>query len=139
MYRAENYKKWLEEEVIYIISSTQKDVFLQMETDRERELFIQAFWKHRDPTSGTHENEFKNEHYRRINYANYTFGRSVPKPGWKTDRGRIYIIIGEPRDIERFTGEVQIHNSEVWFYQGLGKYGLPNQPEIQRKIKEIKK
>ena len=120
-----NYKKWLEEEVIYIISSTEKDVFLQMETDREREMFIQAFWKQRDPTPGTPENEFKNEHYRRIDYANYTFGRSVPKPGWKTDRGRIYIILGEPRDIERFTGEVQIHNSEVWFYQGLAKYGLP--------------
>jgi len=120
-----NYKKWLEEEVIYIISSTEKDVFLQMETDRERELFIKAFWKHRDPTSGTPENEFKNEHSRRINYANYTFGRSVPKPGWKTDRGRIYIILGEPRDIERFTGEVQIHNSEIWFYQGLAKYSLP--------------
>lgn len=121
----EKYKKWLDEDVVYIISSPEKDVFLQLETDRERELFIEAFWKQRDPTPATPENEFKNEHYRRINYANYTFGRGVPKPGWRTDRGRIYIILGEPQDIERFTGEAQIYNSEIWFYQGLSKYGLP--------------
>ncbi|TEU06037.1 MAG: GWxTD domain-containing protein, partial [Candidatus Aminicenantes bacterium] len=117
--------KWLKEEVVYIITRTEKDVFLQLETDRERELFIEAFWKHRDPTQGTPENEFKKEHSRRINYANYNLGRGVPKPGWKTDRGRIYIILGEPRDIERIVGESQIYNAEIWFYQGLTKYGLP--------------
>lgn len=117
--------KWLKEEVVYIITPTEKDVFLQLETDRERELFIEAFWKHRDPTQGTPENESKKEHSRRINYANYNLGRGVPKPGWKTDRGRIYIILGEPRDIERIVGESQIHNAEIWFYQGLTKYGLP--------------
>jgi len=117
--------KWLKEEVVYIITPTEKDVFLQLETDRERELFIEAFWKHRDPTQGTPENEFKKEHSRRINYANYNLGRGVPKPGWKTDRGRIYIILGEPRDIERIVGETEIYNTEIWFYQGLTKYGLP--------------
>jgi len=117
--------KWLKEEVVYIITQTEKDVFLQLETDRERELFIEAFWKHRDPTQGTPENEFKKEHSRRINYANYNLGRGVPKPGWKTDRGRIYIILGEPRDIERIVGETEIYNAEIWFYQGLAKYGLP--------------
>lgn len=117
--------KWLKEEVVYIITPTEKDVFLQLETDRERELFIEAFWKHRDPTQGTPGNEFKKEHSRRINYANYNLGRGVPKPGWKTDRGRIYIILGEPRDIERIVGESQIYNAEIWFYQGLTKYGLP--------------
>jgi len=121
----EKYKKWLEEEVIYIISSTEKDVFLHLETDRERELFIEAFWKQRDPTPGTPENEFKNEHYRRINYVNHTFGRGVPKPGWRTDRGRIHIILGEPQDIERIAGETQVYNSEIWFCQGLSKFGLP--------------
>ncbi len=121
----ERYRKWLEEEVVYIISKTERDVFLQLETDRERDLFIEAFWKHRDPTPGTPENEFKTEHYRRINYANFNFGRGVPKPGWKTDRGKIYIILGEPRDIERYTGESEIYNTEVWFYQGLTQYGLP--------------
>jgi len=121
----QKFREWLEEEVVYIISSIEKSVFLQLETDRERELFIEAFWKHRDPTQGTPLNEFKEEHYRRIDYANYHFGRGLPKPGWKTDRGRIYIILGEPGDIERFTGETQITNTEIWFYQGLTKFGLP--------------
>jgi len=119
------FKKWLEEEVPYIITSIEREVFLQLKTDRERELFIEAFWKQRDPTPGTPENEFKEEHYRRINYANYHFGRGVPKPGWKTDRGRIYIILGEPRDIQRYIAESEIYNSEAWFYQGLSQYGLP--------------
>jgi len=83
----------------------------------EEEVFIKAFWKQRDPTPGTPENEFKEEHYRRINYANYHFGRGVPKPGWQTDRGRIYIILGEPRDIQSYTGNSEIFNAEVWFYQ----------------------
>lgn len=119
------FKKWLEEEVVFITTSLEKDVFLQLGTDKERKLFIEAFWKQRDPTQGTPTNEFKEEHYQRIQHANYTFGRSAPIPGWKTDRGRFYILLGEPRDIERFSGEAQIYNSEIWFYQGLSKYGLP--------------
>lgn len=120
-----NFKRWLEEEVIYIISGMEREVFLQLQTDRERESFIEAFWNHKDPTPGTPKNEFKEEHYRRINYANRYFGRGVPIPGWKTDRGRIYILLGEALDIERFIGETQIYNTEIWFYQGLTKYGLP--------------
>lgn len=119
------FKKWLEEDVAYIITPLEREILLQLKTDRERELFIEAFWKHRDPTPGTPENEFKKEHYRRLNYANYHFGRGVPKPGWKTDRGRVYIILGEPRDIQRFIDESGIYNTEVWFYQGLTQYGLP--------------
>lgn len=119
------FKKWLEQEVGYIITPPEKEVFLQLQTDRERDFFLEAFWKHRDPTSGTPENEFKEEHYRRINYANHQFGRAVPWPGWKTDRGRIYIILGEPRGVDRHTGDSEIFNTEVWFYQGLTQYGLP--------------
>jgi GWxTD domain-containing protein len=121
----EKYKKWIEEEVVYIITPSEKDVFLQLETDRERDLFIEAFWKHRDQILGTPENEYKNEHYRRINHANFTFGRTVAKPGWRTDQGRVYIILGEPRQVERFVGEIEIYNSEIWSYSGLAKYGLP--------------
>jgi len=119
------YKKWLDEEVVYIISPVEKEVFLKLKTDRERDLFIEAFWKHRDPTPGTPENEFKTEHYRRINYVNHFFGRGTPKAGWKTDRGRIYIILGEPNDIQRFEGKSQTYPAEVWFYQGKTKLGLP--------------
>lgn len=119
------YQKWLDEEVCYIIRPLERDVFLKLQTDRERNLFIEAFWKQRDPTPRTPENEFKTEHYRRINYANRTFSRSVPLPGWKTDRGRIYIILGEPRDIQRYDDLGNINPAEVWFYQDKAQLGLP--------------
>jgi len=120
-----SYKKWLEEEVVYIIAPIEKEVFLKLKTDRERDLFIEAFWKHRDTNPATSENEFRQEHYRRINYVNHFFGRRTPKPGWRTDRGRIYIILGEPNDIQRFEGKTQVYPSEIWFYQGKTNLGLP--------------
>jgi GWxTD domain-containing protein len=119
------YKKWLEEEVVYIISPLEKQVFEKLQTDRERDLFIEAFWRQRDPTPGTTENEFKTEHYRRINYANYYLGRQSPIPGWKTDRGRIYIILGEPNDIQHFESGQETYPAEIWFYQNKAEYGLP--------------
>ena len=121
----ENYKKWLEEEVGYIIAPIEREVFLKLKTDRERDLFIEAFWKQRDPTPGTPENEFKTEHYRRIDHANRYLGRDAPRPGWRTDRGRIYIILGEARDIQRFEGQSSTYDAEVWFYQGKTDIGLP--------------
>ncbi|MBU4202542.1 MAG: GWxTD domain-containing protein [Acidobacteria bacterium] len=119
------HKAWLEEEVIYIISPVEREVFLQLNSDRERDMFIQAFWKQRDPTPGTPENEFRKEHSDRISHANRRFGRGTPKPGWKTDRGRMYIILGEPNDIQRFEGKTQVYPTEVWFYQGKSDVGLP--------------
>jgi len=119
------YKKWLEEEVVYVISPLEKQVFEKLQTDRERDLFIQAFWKQRDPTPGTEENEFRTEHYRRINHANYYLGRQSTLPGWKTDRGRIYIILGEPNDIQRFESGQETYPAEVWFYQNKAEVGLP--------------
>ncbi len=121
----EKYRKWLEE-VVYIITPKEKEVFLQLQNDREREIFINAFWKARDPDPNTPENEFKDEHYRRIAYANHYFGRLSPTPGWKTDRGRIYIILGEPNQKEVYENLPDVYPVEIWFYQGLGKYGLPN-------------
>ena len=121
----ESYKKWLEEEVVYIIGPMEREVFLKLQTDRERDLFIEAFWKQRDPTPGTPENEFKTEHFRRLAHANRYLGRDAPRPGWRTDRGRIYIILGEPRDTQKFEGKSSVYDSEVWFYQGLAEIGLP--------------
>ena len=74
------YRKWLEEEVVYIITPKERGVFLQLDTDRDREVFIAAFWRQRDPTPGTDKNEFRVEHYRRIAYANNWFGRDSPAP-----------------------------------------------------------
>lgn len=121
----ERFANWLEEEVVYIIAPLEEEVFLQLQSDRERDLFIQAFWAQRDPSKGDNENEFRKEHNRRINYANQYFGRATPKAGWKTARGRMYIILGEPNDRIRFEGKNQVYNTEVWFYQGLSKVGLP--------------
>jgi len=92
------YKKWLNEDVVYIITPEEKSAFKQLSNDEERDQFIEQFWLRRDPTPDTPENEFKEEHYRRIAYANEHFGSGIP--GWKTDRGRIYIIWGPPDQIE---------------------------------------
>jgi len=111
--------------VVYIITPTEREIFLKLKTDRERDLFIEAFWKHRDPIPETEENEFKIEHYKRIEYANKYFGREAAKPGWMTDRGRMYIILGPPNDIQHIDGKSEIYNCEIWFYQGKQEMGLP--------------
>jgi len=121
----ERYKKWLDEEVGYIITRHEREVFLKLQTDRERDIFIEAFWKHRDPVPETPRNEYQEEHYRRLNYANATFGRSSPKPGWKTDRGRIHILLGPPQNIEQYTNVNGVYPAEIWFYQGDTSQGLP--------------
>ncbi|MGA2533424.1 MAG: GWxTD domain-containing protein [Candidatus Aminicenantales bacterium] len=121
----ERYKQWLDEEVVYITTSTERDVFQKLTTDRERDLFIEAFWKHRDPTPDSAANEFKTEHYRRIAYANQYLGREAPVPGWKTDRGRMYIILGEPMEKQNFTGRSGLYDCETWFFQGMTDKGLP--------------
>jgi GWxTD domain-containing protein len=121
----ERYKAWLEDEVVNIIAPTEKEVFQKLQTDRERDLFVEAFWKQRDPTPGTPENEFKTEHLRRLGYADRYFGRDAPRPGRRTDRGRFYIILGEPNDIQRFEGKSSTYDTEVWFYQGKSDLGLP--------------
>jgi len=92
------YKKWLKDEVSYIITDEERTAFLRLSTNEEREQFIEQFWLRRDPTSDTMENEEKEEHYRRIAYANERFASGIP--GWKTDRGRIYIIWGPADEIE---------------------------------------
>ncbi|MDH4220677.1 MAG: GWxTD domain-containing protein [Candidatus Aminicenantes bacterium] len=118
----QKYKKWVEEEIIYIITPKEKEIFFKLENDRERDLFIEEFWRQRDPTPGTPRNEFKDEHYRRIEYANKKFGRETPIKGWRTDRGRIYIMLGRPPYVERHsTGD--IHPIEIWYYHGNPKLG----------------
>ena len=92
------YRKWLGEDVSYIITDEERATFKRLSTDEEREQFIEQFWLRRDPTPDTAENEFKEEHYRRIAYANERFASGIP--GWKTDRGRIYITFGPADEIE---------------------------------------
>jgi GWxTD domain-containing protein len=129
------YKKWLEEEVPYIITDDERSAFLQLQTNEEREQFIEAFWQRRDPTPDTVENEFKEEHYRRIAYANERFSSGIP--GWRTDRGRIYIMWGKPDEIESHSsgstynrpmteggGQTTVYGFDDWTYhymEGIGQ------------------
>ena len=95
---SKTYKKWLDEDVVYIITDEERKAFKQLSNDEERDQFIEAFWQRRDPTPDTEENEFKDEHYRRIEYANEHFAAGVP--GWRTDRGRIYITFGPADEVD---------------------------------------
>src|SRR5262245_47239106 len=91
-------RKWIDEDVSYIITNEERATFKKLSTDEERESFIESFWLRRDPTPDTIDNEFKDDHYERIAYANEHFASGIP--GWKTDRGRIYIMYGKPDEIE---------------------------------------
>jgi GWxTD domain-containing protein len=115
---SEKYEKWIKEEVVYIITPKERAVFKKLETDKERDMFIEEFWRHRDPTPGTPRNEVKEEHYRRIDYANERFGGTTPFDGWATDRGRFYIMLGDPAYIERYMSSDVTHPIEIWYFQG---------------------
>jgi GWxTD domain-containing protein len=128
------YKKWLNEDVRYIITPEEMSAFKQLSNDEERDQFIEQFWLRRDPTPDTPENEFKEEHYRRIAYANEHFAAGIP--GWRTDRGRIYIVWGPPdqidahpsggtyeRTIEEGGGETSTYPFEDWRYRYLEGVG----------------
>jgi GWxTD domain-containing protein len=132
---SKTYKKWLEEDVRWIITDEERKAFMQLSNDEERDQFIEAFWQRRDPTPDTEENEFKEEHYRRIAYANEHFAAGIP--GWKTDRGRMYIVFGPPdeidahpsggsyqRPMEEGGGETSTFPFEDWRYryiEGIGQ------------------
>src|SRR5882724_8922193 len=129
-----SYKKWLNEDVAYIITDEERAAFKQLSNDEERDNFIEAFWQRRDPTPDTVENEFKEEHYRRIAYANERYASGIP--GWKTDRGRIYIVYGPAdeieshpsggsynRPIEEGGGETSTYPFETWRYRYIDGIG----------------
>ncbi|HEX8183322.1 MAG TPA: GWxTD domain-containing protein, partial [Blastocatellia bacterium] len=92
------YKKWMDEDVNYIITDEERKAFKALKTDEERDQFIEQFWLRRDPDPDTPENEYKDQYYERIQYANEHFTSGIP--GWKTDRGRIYVTFGKPDEIE---------------------------------------
>jgi len=120
------WKAWLDDDVAYIITPKEREVFLSLKSDKERGVFEEAFWLQRDPSPGTPENEFKTEHYRRLKYSDEYFGRGSLKRGRDTDRGRIYIILGKPISDERFDeGTQNLTPSELWQYNGESALGLP--------------
>ena len=114
------YEKWLDEDVRWIITDQERSDFLNLTTDAQRDKFVEDFWNRRNPTPGSSENPFKEEHYRRIGYANTHFAAHVP--GWKTDRGRSYIMYGPPDSVDAKTGLAL--PTETWHYvfiEGLGR------------------
>ena len=128
------YRKWLNEDVAYIITDEERSAFLRLQTDEEREQFIENFWLRRDPSPDTVENEFKEEHYRRIAYANEHYASGIP--GWKTDRGRIYITYGPPDEIDDHSsggsyerppeeggGETSTYPFQQWRYRWIEGVG----------------
>ncbi|HKS71914.1 MAG TPA: GWxTD domain-containing protein [Terriglobales bacterium] len=131
---SKTYKKWLDEDVRWIITDQERAAFKQLSNDEERDAFIEAFWQRRDPTPDTPENEYKEEHYQRMAYANEHFAAGIP--GWKTDRGRIYIMYGKPdeidshpsggtyeRPIQEGGGETSTFPFEDWRYRYLEGIG----------------
>jgi GWxTD domain-containing protein len=131
---SKTYRKWLDEDVRWIITDEERSAFMQLSNDEERDQFIEAFWQRRDPTPDTEENEFKEEHYRRIAYANEHFAAGIP--GWKTDRGHMYIVFGPADEIESHPsggsyerpmeeggGETSTFPFETWRYRYLEGIG----------------
>jgi GWxTD domain-containing protein len=128
------YKEWVDKDVAYIITGAERSAFKKLVTDEEREQFIEAFWQRRDPDPDTDENEYKEEYYERIAYANEHYASGIP--GWKTDRGRIYITFGKPDSVESHPtggsydrpsyhggGSTTTFPFEVWFYRYLEGIG----------------
>jgi len=115
------YDRWLNQEVVYVIGDEERTAFQKLTTDEERDRFIEQFWERRNPNPGRAENEFKQEHYRRIAYANEHFATS--RPGWKTDRGHMYIVYGPPDEIEDHAKGDSTYAREIWMYRhviGIG-------------------
>lgn len=128
------YKDWINKDVQYIITKDEKKAFEKLTTDEERENFIETFWRRRDPNPDTEENEYREEFYERIAYANEHFSSGIP--GWKTDRGRTYITFGKPDSIESHPsggaydrpsyeggGSTTTYPFEIWFYRHLDSVG----------------
>ncbi|HTX42969.1 MAG TPA: GWxTD domain-containing protein [Acidobacteriaceae bacterium] len=132
---SESYRKWLNEDVRWIITDQEKKAFLSLSNDEERDAFIEQFWRRRNPNPDSPDNEYREEHYARIAYANEHF--AAGKPGWMTDRGMIYIKYGKPdsidshpsggtyeRPIEEGGGETSTYPFETWHYRyipGIGE------------------
>jgi GWxTD domain-containing protein len=132
--RSNTFKKWIDEDVRYIISDSERQAYKKLQSDEEREQFIEQFWRRRDPDPDTEVNEYLEEHYERIAYANQHFASGIP--GWRTDRGRIYIMYGPPHERETHPtggsydrpsyeggGSTTTYPFERWFYRHLPGIG----------------
>jgi len=123
------YAKWIDEDVVYIIDDAERAAFVSLSSDAERDQFIEQFWERRNPTPGSAQNAFKEEHYHRIAYANAHFQTASGGAGWRTDRGHMYIVFGPPDEIEAHAAKSQQKPlaTETWMYrhvEGVGENGI---------------
>jgi GWxTD domain-containing protein len=120
----DRYKFWWN--MIYHISTKEeREIFLKLRNNKDRDIFIRTFWQQRDPTPGTEENEYKKEIEERFAYVNKYFSRGTSRPGWMTDMGRFHMILGKPTSIERFDSNPGMYPAQVWYYHGDPTLGLP--------------
>jgi GWxTD domain-containing protein len=113
---APNYRHWLEVEVPYIITSEERKQFLTLTSDPERDSFINEFWRDRNPDPNSDSNSYREEHYRRLAYANEHFGNAKYEDGWRTPMGRIYIVLGPPKQKASYHEQANLRPIELWFY-----------------------
>jgi GWxTD domain-containing protein len=111
------YRHWIEEEVPYIIQSEERKQFFSLHSDAERDNFIKSFWDARNPHPGSDANEFREEHLRRLAYANQNFGNVKAQDGWRTDQGHIYIVLGPPEQRANYPAPRNVRPMTIWFYE----------------------
>jgi GWxTD domain-containing protein len=119
------YEHWLSEEVNYLISNQEKTTFLSLTSDQDRDRFIETFWAIRNPDPTAPGNTFREEHYRRLDYANTHYGSTFAKNGWRTDRGMVYITLGPPAQKRAYPNTKYLLPLEIWFYQDPGSALAP--------------
>ncbi|HYT20784.1 MAG TPA: GWxTD domain-containing protein [Candidatus Polarisedimenticolia bacterium] len=113
-----NFRDWLERDVAYIITKDERDSFLKLTNDEDREKFIETFWEIRNPSAGSPTNTYKDEIYQRIAFADARFGIGSGVEGWRTDRGRTYITLGPPQQKQVYRNSANLYPMEIWFYSG---------------------
>ncbi len=117
-----DYSKWLKEDVRWIITDNEREELFGLKNDNARDEFVKEFWERRNPTPGSTHNPFKEEHYRRLAFANEHFAAGIP--GWKSDRGHIYIVRGSPDKITSHPASGTTGPSQIWLYHLIGKSDL---------------
>jgi len=121
---AEKYRDFYDE-IEVILTPEEEDVFLRLESDFQRDEFVKRFWSVRDPSPGTAANEYKEEYAKRLEHVEKHFGRGAPRPGRKTERGRMYLLLGEPMNIKSLPYEQQTYPIEIWWYHANPRLGIP--------------
>jgi GWxTD domain-containing protein len=122
---AQRHREFLNGPPSLLLTKAERETFQRLTSDEERDRFIERFWDLRNPTPGNPENSFKEEFYRRVAYANSFYGRDAGSEGWRTDRGRTYILFGKPQTVATFAGNQELYPTELWFYSNPGVPELP--------------